>query len=1028
MSAQELRCHFLVSPEGVDSPHPELTWRWGGDVAEATEIRIVVASTREAAGRNVGDLWDTGWCRNTGEVSATYAGRALRSREACYWRVLGRDASATETASEIACWTMGLMEFSDWSALWIGKDEATEFPEDPFVGAQWIWDGDPSPGVVEFFGSVNFDAPSNLEFWGLADDAGELFIDGKPACRLDPAQSDHNLFSIPEPIVFKNLPAGPHEIMLRVQKRHARDPHAGVIARLIWTNGELVTGKGWRARRVGAGIEGKDACALGPFGIKPWHLQSAMEYPRLRARYLRREFVNPAFVERAVLYYSGLGSSRVWINGERIGDEELSPAATDYNQQVFYRTFDVTEYIRAGENAVACILGNGRFFAPRVRVPIPMETFGCPKLRLQLELHRTDGSVDRIVSGSGWQLSTQGAIGWNNEFDGEYFDARKDDSDWTLPGFKAGKEWGLAEIVGAPPGILKSQPCYPIRAITTVAAQNISKTCYGTQMVDFGENLVGRCRLRLRGVSGETVSIRHAEELDSPDALALDNLRSALCTDHVTLKDGITEYTPVFTYHGFRYAEVRGNAEILSIEAETLHDDVPRLGKFQCSDAMVNQIMEAAERGILGNYRSFPTDCPQRDERMGWLGDRAMGASGEMFLFDVQAFYRKWLGDILAAQSPDGCVPDVAPPYWRMYHDNVTWPSCISLIPFYLHNHYGDRRFVAEVFPGVSKWLERICLYLEDDLMGRDIYGDWCVPPKEQHLIHSEEAERKTDKVLLSSAYLVRNLEVGAQFARMQGIGESAEKWDATRLRIIAAINRRFFDPEAGRYDNGSQTSSLLPLALGIVPAGFEPKVFATLVSRITETGTPVLATGLIGIQWLMRTLTAFGRPDLAKAIVQREDYPSWGYMMRNNATTIWELWNGNTADPLMNSRNHVMLLGDLIPWFFQDVAGIRAAEPGFSKIALRPHFLFDSVECWHDSPRGRVVSTWQTKDDVITWDVTIPPGVVASAELPAALARSLQCDGQPAETQAISSAEGPLIRVSLGAGRHRLQLQKTAG
>ena len=1050
MNIRHLRCQLLAEPRGIDSRQPLLSWELS-DPAPGSSFqkarRIVVAATREGAASGTGDLWDSGWIEDGRTSFIEYAGQPLESRMECFWKVICRDESGTETSSEVASWTMGLLEKPDWSARWIGLDTAPEFPSDPFGAARWIWDGDSAPGERVFEKTFTLPEDCDGELWGLADDAAEVEINGTPVAQLDRAQATYNIFPLPEPIQVGGLRKGENTIRLRALKRHDRDPHGGVILRLVAGGREvleeatvpgvdfvprvkrrieggttIVTDATWTC----TGRDGKpaDVTDLGTFGVPPWHLQRTDEYPNLPARYLRREFAAPAPIRRAVLYYSGLGLSEAFINGQPVGEEVLSPHAVDYHKSVLYRTFDVTALVREGGNSIGCILGNGRYFAPRVRVPFPMENYGCPKMLLQLEITHADGSTTRVVSDSSWKISTDGAIGWNNEFDGEHYDARKDDPAWLHAGFDDAK-WGRPQYVAAPQGLLRAQMSRPIHRSEVIAPVESWTTKYGTRMFDFGVNLVGWCRARITGRAGDHLSLRFAEVLESRDALSLENLRSALCTDHVILKDGTTRFEPKFTYHGFRYVEVRGPAETVELEACFVHDEVPAAGSFQCSNELVNGIVDAAARGIRGNYRSFPTDCPQRDERQGWLGDRAGGAPGEMLLFDVAGLYRKWMEDIREAQGVNGSVPDVAPNFWRMYNDDVTWPSCLPIIPHWLHRHYGDADVVKHSLSAIERWLELMWSYVNDGLIARDIYGDWCVPPESAHLIHSERADRKTAAAILASTYLAKNLEVAAGFARLLGRQDLETLWLDRRAEIISALNAKHYDAASGSYDNGSQTAALLPLAFGLVPEGEHRKVFDYLVSRITESGRPALGTGLVGGQWLMRTLTRYGRADIAAALVCREDYPSWGYMIRNGATTIWELWNGDTAEPHMNSRNHVMLLGDLLTWLFEDVAGIQPREPGFSRIGLRPHFVFESAACTHHTIRGPVSSAWETHGQHIEWTVTLPPNVEADVELPAACAASLEINGAKPALREISTDEGPLAQTVLGPGSHILRFAK---
>ncbi len=1014
-----MRVNLLDVPSGLGEREPEFSWEFEDPFeGHSRQVACQVVVAAEAPEKRMGEiLWDSGRVESNRTTFIRYEGKRLESRMRCLWQVTTWDESGEKIESPVAFWTMGLLEDEDWHAKWIGLDAAPEFPEDPLPGARWIWDEVTGPGRVEF--EKVFFLPSSGDgfLWGLADDEAEVEINGVAVGHLPRAQGGVNLFPLPRPMAVAGLRAGENTVRIHAKKRHDRDSHAGVILRISAGGIEMVTDAAWRSSRGGKETRLRE---LGSFGVPPWHLQNVTEYPNLRARYTRREFSVRQKPERATLYFSGLGLSEAWINGCRVGDEVLSPHASDYNRLVYYRTFDVTDFLRAGKNAVGCILGNGRHFAPRVRVPFPMESHGCPKLLLQLEMEYGDGTVERIVSGADWKITDDGRIGWNNEFDGEDHDGRKDGSDWSRVGYND-HSWRCAQMVATPMGGLKAQISDPIRVTEVIPAREVWTTKYGTRMWDFGVNLVGWCRGTIRGPEGTLVTLRHAEELETRNLLATENLRSAHCADRVVLGEGDTVFEPKFAYHGFRYVEVVGEAEQVELEACFVHDDVKPAGFFQCSNELLNRIVEAAARGIRGNYRSMPTDCPQRDERMGWLGDRAGGAPGEMFLFDVSKLYRKWMDDIRLAQGANGCVPDIAPPFWRMYSDNVTWASCVTFIPHWLQRHYGDTRVIERNFDAIARWIRHMEGYLDGGLLSRDVYGDWCVPPESPHLIHSEREDRKTSPVILASAYLAKNLELAAGLARHIGRGDLAACWLVRREQIAAALNARFFDPATGCYDNGSQTACLLPLAFGLTPEEHSRKSFEFLVSRITESGRPSLGTGLVGGQWLMRTLTAWGRPDIARALAVREEYPGWGYMIGRGATTIWELWNGDSADPLMNSGNHVMLLGDLITWIFEDVAGIQPADYGFKSVRFRPHFLFDEVACTHHSIHGPMGSSWKITNDKVAWEVSLPPNTTAWVELPASVARSLKLDGLAPQMDAATNSCSPFswVKVSIGPGHH---------
>ncbi len=1000
MNIIRLRCCLLTDPLGIDRPSPELSWELEGAAEGSShqrEYRIRVASN--PALLDTPDLWDSGRVKDSRTSFIPYAGKAPGSGAECHWRVEVWDESGNRMTSGPARWTAGLLNAGEWQGRWIGLDGQAEHPPHWFGKAAWIWSPDNAPGAHTFTRGFFLEAagPSALgQPWleVLADDEAEIFLNDAPLCRAARARANMNLYPGPIPLwvspgLFRD---GENCLRIEARKRQGHDPMeqadtAGVILRLCLDTRdgraprEIVTDASWEC-------DGGSPVILGNYGAAPWHLVMPEDYPNLRARYLRTEVDLPAAPARATLYVCGLGLFEAWLNGQRVGDEVLAPNLTDYDRRVFYRTFEVADMLREGPNALGAILGNGRYFPPRTRIPIPMQYYGCPKLLWQLEVSYRDGSRQTFPSSPDWKISDRGPVGWNSEFDGEEFDARIDFDGWCAPGFDD-SGWKPAGIVAPPGGLLCAQLAEPIRVIERLAPVDRRRTKYGTTIFDFGQNLAGWCRIRASGPSGTRLRIRHAEILSDPDNLFTENLRSALCCDTVHLGAAPLDHEPRFTIHGFRYVEVREEffaLESLDLEACVVHDDVAPTADFRCSDQTINAVFAAARRGIAGNYRSIPTDCPQRDERMGWLGDRAVGAAGEMFLFDVAAFYRKWLADIRDAQMPNGCVPDVAPPYWRIYVDNVTWPACMTFVPYWLHRHFGDEATARLHFPAAKLWIDHLLAMTRNGLISRDIYGDWCLPPESPGLIHSDDPLRKAPGQLIASCYMVEVLGHGIEFAGLAGQEADAIRWREAAGAMSEAINREYYNPSKGCYANGAQTASLLPLAFGIAPEGEREKVFAHIAKEMLSSGEPVIGTGLIGAGWLMRTLTAAGRADLACEIASRTAYPSWGYMLENGATTIWELWNGNTADPAMNSANHVMLLGDLIPWLFEDLAGIQPDKPGFRSIALRPVFpaRLNHVSATCRTMAGEIRSEWErSADGTIRWTFAIPANSSAKIALP---------------------------------------------
>ena len=495
--------------------------------------------------------------------------------------------------------------------------------------------------------------------------------------------------------------------------------------------------------------------------------------------------------------------------------------------------------------------------------------------------------------------------------------------------------------------------------------------------------------------------LRHAETLKPDGSLYMANLRGAEVTDIYTLKGGDQEtWEPRFITHGFRFVEVTGfpgKPDLNSLEGHVVNDDLPSAGSFSCSNELINRIYTNIVWGTRGNYRSIPTDCPQRDERQGWLGDRSEECKGEAYLFDISALYSKWRQDMADAQRTNGSIPDVAPAYWPIYSDNVTWPSSAIIIPSALERQFGDRGSIAKSYASAKLWMEHMLTFAKDNIISKDNYGDWCVPPEEARLIHSKDPARQTDKTLLATSYFYYDLCLMEKYATQLGKTDDAARWKKLAADFKTAFNAKFLNREKGQYSNGTQTSCVLPLAFGLVPEDMKAKIFATLVANIENVTRGHIGTGLIGGQYLNRVLSDNGRADLCYTIAAQKEYPSWGYMVEQGATTIWELWNGNTADPTMNSGNHVMLVGDLVVWFYEYLAGIAPASPGFKTIKIQPHPVGDLtfVKATHNSPYGKISSEWHRDGYKFDWQIEIPANTTAGVTIPTGKSGQITCNGK---------------------------------
>ena len=778
----------------------------------------------------------------------------------------------------------------------------------------------------------------------------------------------------------------------------------------------------------------------------PWEVEDV--HSRLGARYLRSEFDTEGEIKRATLYISGLGLYEAYINGQRVGDRVLAPPPTDYRRTVIYDAYDVTGLI-AGDNAVAVAVGNGRYYTMQQnKKPYKITNFGYPKLRLNLVIEYADGKKKTVSTDGKWKLSADGAIRSDNEYDGEIYDARKEFDGWTMPGYDD-SAWQTAERVAIPYGTLRGNMSPGMTVLKEIEPKSVTPISVSdarqSVVVDLGQNIAGWLKVKIPDVeAGDTVRIRYAEKINDDGSLWRDNLRHAYSTDYY-IADGTEQgrwWQPAFTYHGFRYAEIsilpadatkektpdshlstlnsltESPIRLPEQELSTLNyigcvvsDEMEPTGMFECADTVLNKIYRNATWGVLANYKGMPVDCPQRDERQPWLGDRTRGSFGEAFLFNNNALYDKWARDICEAQREDGCIPDVAPAYWNYYSDNITWPAALPFALEMMYLQYGDEAPIRKYYGNVKRWMEHMRYqYARDGLMPRDKYGDWCVPPEEQTMIHSKDPARQTDGTLIATAYYYRLNKLMARFASLTGNDDDAVAFDFEAAAVKKAFNDRFLTvnpgtsivpghplyPDSTFYGNNTVTSNLLPLAFGMIDDEYTKKeVEKNIVRNIITDNKGQISCGVIGVQWLMHGLTDMGRTDVAWLLATNKKYPGWGYMTEKGATTIWELWNGDTADPAMNSGNHVMLLGDLLSWLYEDIAGIQSdcGNPGFKHIIMRPDFNTDEVDDINASYRsiyGDIVSRWKKTGGTLTWHVEIPANTTASLYMPDGTVREI--------------------------------------
>ncbi|RSN71961.1 alpha-L-rhamnosidase [Actinomadura sp. WAC 06369] len=737
---------------------------------------------------------------------------------------------------------------------------------------------------------------------------------------------------------------------------------------------------------------------------------------------LRRPFDAPdAPPVRARLYVTARGLYEMRINGRRVGDHELAPGWTDYRDRVDYQTYDVTELIGAGENVLAATLADGWWsgfvgFDPR-RLGAHYGSF--PQLLAELHLDHADGRREVIGTDTSW-WTRRSPLRYADLLKGECLDLRRETPGWDRPGFAAA-DWLPALVTGTDRDLLTASVAPPVRAVRELAPRGVTRVGDERHLVDFGQNFAGRVRLTLRDPApGARVVVRHAEVLDENGALYTDNLRTAEATDVLIGggSGGEVVFEPRFTYHGFRYAEVTGLAELRStdITGVVLHSDTPWTGDFACSDPDVERLHANIAWGQRSNFVSVPTDCPQRDERLGWLADAQVFLPTACLNADVAAFFEGWLREVRGAQSPDGCFTNVAPRLAGVADQGAPgWGDAGVLLPWHLYRTYGDERFLERNLDAMCAWVDFVHRH-NPDLVWRNRVGphfaDWLAPTP-------------TPRDVVACAYFARSAELTARAAGVLGRDGLATKYRTLAAHIRKTFNERFVSPDGG-IEGDTQTGYLLALAFDLLPEDLVPRAAGRLAELVEAAG-PGPRTGFLGVGLLAPVLDGIGRPDLAHALLRRTDPPSWLYPLRQGATTVWERWDGYTPEhgfraAAMNSFNHYAL-GSVGEWLYQGVAGLAQApdSTGYRELLIRPRpGGLEWARAAYESVRGTVRAAWSRTDGELRLEVGVPPGATATVHVPTGDPASVREGGTP-----VADAAGVTV---LGTGPGTLLCRVTSG
>lgn len=745
----------------------------------------------------------------------------------------------------------------------------------------------------------------------------------------------------------------------------------------------------------------------------------------------RKEVSINKAVKSARAYVTSHGLYELRINGKKISEQLFTPGWTSYKTRLQYQTYDITQNLKDGTNALGAIIGNGWYKGPMKWDYTPNNYGSKLGLLLQIQITFKDGSTETITSDETWKYST-GPILMSEIYDGETYDARLEKTGWDSPNYNENAwqkvttaNYGFENLIASEGSEVKvTQTIRPIKKFVTPN---------GELVFDFGQNMVGWVQLKLKGKAGDKITLKHGEVLDQNGNLYLGNLRKAQQKIEYSFKgENVETFEPHFTFQGFRFISVtdyKGDISLNDLAGKVIHSDMTPSGNFECSDSLINQLQRNIQWGLRGNFLDVPTDCPQRDERLGWTGDAQVFAPTACFNMDAASFYTKWMKDFIPDQLSDGRIPHVIPNILPNEGGAAGWADAGIIVPWTVYLNYGDKRILEVQYESMKKWIEYLKVRTGDSFIWSKAvgYGDWLAFATTK----SDYPGATTDKDLIGTAYFYYSTSLMNKIAMVLGKNKDAEDYSILMTKIKNAFQKEFFT-SSGRIASNTQTAYLLALAFNLVPDNFKAEAARRLAEDVERFGH--LTTGFLGASHITKVLTDFGYQELAFKLLFRKEYPSWLYPVTKGATTIWERWdgiktNGTFQSEGMNSFNHYAY-GAVGKWLYSDVAGIELNEnvPGYKNIIIKPHtnekLKFAKAE--YNSIYGKIRSSWHKVDNNFTLELEIPANTSADVYLPASELNNIRESGKAlADIKEITTnrINDKTISVKVGSGKYRFEI-----
>ncbi|WP_109484333.1 alpha-L-rhamnosidase [Occallatibacter savannae] len=1086
-----LQVDNLDRPLGIDDAAPRFSWQLsdGTRGAKQTAYRVTVATRPELLAGNKVDVWDSGKVTSGQSLNVKYVGPALKASARYFWRVSVWGANGKQyPASGAEWWETGLMSSgsgsaSAWTGAWIGWETPEEAAERK-APAKWIANPDAKPGKPDsetkyaYRVLVDVDRPvKQVVLFATAEDTVSAWVNGQKVLTAAAFPPYHHLpwKKFVRADVTGQVAQGKNTIAIESvhyidkygeSRRSDAPPMIATVVVLYadGTSSTTVSDANWKtAAEPASGWETKDFDDAGWKGAVVWEQKPGPGNPPVLAPWipdsvkeLRKEFDAKAGVKSARLYATALGTYQLFLNGKRVGDSVMAPGWTDYREHVPYQTYDVTGLVRSGGNVISALLAPGWYSTALEWLQQP-NNYGNtpPALRAQLRIEHQDGRVEWVATDETWKAGPSYIVS-SELYDGERQDLRiatpaDHDSlvnqessvmNGALSAVREAETFQPAQVIEPKEIAIEAQDFEPIRVERTIAAVKVTEPKPGVFIYDFGQNMAGVEKLSVAGPAGTDVQVRAGEVLNPDGTLYTENLRTAKVTDHFILSGhGEEELVPQFTFHGFRYVEVSGlqsAPKVEDVKALVLHTAFPFTAELKTGSTMINKLWSNILWGQRSNFVGVPTDCPQRDERLGWSADAQVFWRAASYNADLAPFSRKFAADLRGTQ--------VGNPYYGIYAPGTAreqmgtgaaWSDAGVIIPWTSWIQTGDTLVVDENWAAMRKYVDGIETRNPNGIWHVDSgvpFGDWL------------SLEGRTKEDIVATAYWAYDVEMMRQMAHATGRAEEEEHYAKLRDKIREAFQKKFVEKEAyiPAADNGpnpfgdinnpnakakggdTQTGYVLALHMNLLPDDLRSAAADRLVKKIEENH-GLLNTGFVGTPYLLEELTRTGHKKLAYDVLLNTGMPSWGYVVEHGGTTTWERWNGDqmTDDPQMNSYNHYAY-GAVADWIYRYAAGIDTTplEAGFHTVALHPVFdaRLSPLEFRYQSSYGEIMSGWTVNGDSAEWNVTLPANTTGRLELTPAEAGKWKIDGGALSgSPKVKKVDGGF---ELPAGTYRFEIQ----